>query len=179
MIQQPGFIDSRLAAINHSLGISGELVAARGLCQYLEAEQLVVADSGANGREFLLTAEAALAWQALKAAASRDGISLFIISAYRSVERQAEIIRGKLDAGKSIEEILTVLAPPGFSEHHTGRAIDVSTPDSPSVQVGFELTVAFAWLMSYGNNFGFYLSYPRDNALGYQYEPWHWCFHDA
>jgi hypothetical protein len=42
------------------------------------------------------------------------------VSAFRSVERQAEIVRRKLAAGGRIEEILTVCAPPGFSEHHTG-----------------------------------------------------------
>jgi D-alanyl-D-alanine carboxypeptidase len=166
-------------AIGNKLGISGALAAARGLCEYQEADLLVVADTGENGKEFLLVVEAAQAWQSLKIAALNDGIALFIVSAFRSVEHQAEIIRRKLETGMVIGEILSVLAPPGFSEHHTGRAIDISTPDSPSVQVGFDETAAFDWLMMHANDFGFCMSYPRGNAQGYQYEPWHWCFHEA
>lgn len=115
----------------------------------------------------------------LKAGALHDGVSLFIVSAFRSIERQAEIVRRKLDAGETIQEVLTVCAPPGFSEHHTGRAVDVSTPGTPPLEVEFDGTPAFAWLMEQANDFGFHLSYPKGNPQGYQYEPWHWCFHGA
>lgn len=169
----------RLIAITDELGISTTLLAARGLRECEEAECLEVAEHGADGRDHLLVATAAEAWRMLKAAAHRDDISLFIVSAFRSVERQAEIVRGKLDAGATIEEILTVCAPPGFSEHHTGRAVDVSTFGTRSLEVEFDQTPAFAWLTKHANEFGFSLSYPAGNPHGYQYEPWHWCFREA
>jgi D-alanyl-D-alanine carboxypeptidase len=75
--------------------------------------------------------------------------------------------------------VLSVTAPPGYSEHHTGRAVDVATPGSPVLETTFEQTRAFSWLQKHANNFGFYLSFPQGNASGYQYEPWHWCFSDA
>lgn len=168
----------RLTVIAKQLGIPSALLVARGLHECAEAECLEVAKRGIDGRDHLLVPAAAEAWRTLKAAALRDGVSLFIVSAFRSVVRQTEIIRRKLDAGATIEEILTVCAPPGFSEHHTGRAVDVSTVGSPSLQVEFDQTPAFTWLMRHTNDFGFHLSYPDGNPHGYRYEPWHWCFHD-
>lgn len=160
-----------------ALGIPPGLPGARGLRRHPEAAALEVAETGRDGREHLLTPEAAAAWRRLRRAAERDGQSLFIVSAFRSVGRQVEIIRGKLEAGGRIEEIVTVLAPPGYSEHHTGRAVDVSTAGIRSLQAEFESTAAFGWLERNAAGFGFTLSYPRGNTGGYQYEPWHWCYH--
>ena len=42
-----------------------------------------------------------------------------------------------------------------------------------------ELSDGFAWLSHSAHQFGFSLSYPRDNPLGFIYEPWHWCFNPA
>lgn len=75
------------------LGISSELITARGLRVCEEATRLEVAEVGVNGREYLLVPLASAAWRNLKAAALVDGIDLFIVSAFRSIDRQAEIIR--------------------------------------------------------------------------------------
>lgn len=163
-------------SLGAELGISRQLLAARGLRECEEASCLEVAEAGADGKDHLLVPAAASAWRNLKAAALGDGVSLFIVSAFRSIDRQAEIVRRKLEAGVSIEDILTVCAPPGFSEHHSGRAVDLSTPGSRSLEVEFEQTPAFAWLRAHAADFGYYLSYPIGNQSGYQYEPWHWCF---
>lgn len=163
-------------SLGAELGISRQLLAARGLCECEEASCLEVAEAGADGKDHLLVPAAASAWRNLKAAALGDGVSLFIVSAFRSIDRQAEIVRRKLEAGVSIEAILTVCAPPGFSEHHSGRAVDLSTPGSRSLEVEFEQTPAFTWLRAHAADFGYYLSYPIGNQSGYQYEPWHWCF---
>ena len=55
-------------------------------------------------------------WLALKDTARDDNVTLFPASAFRSVARQTEVIREKLDAGIGIDLILTLCAPPGFSE---------------------------------------------------------------
>ncbi|MFA6041679.1 MAG: M15 family metallopeptidase [Methylophilus sp.] len=146
-------------------------------CQ--EATSLVLAEVGTDGREYWLVPAAAEAWCKLKAAALAEGVDVFIISAFRSIERQTEIIRRKLEVGEVIENILTVFAPPGFSEHHTGRAVDISTSGSRMLEVEFDQTPAYAWLIEHAAEFGFSLSYPIGNACGYQYEPWHWCYQDA
>ena len=162
-----------------ALGISGELLAARGLREFEEATSFESAEVGADGRDHLLVPAAAEAWRRLKAAALVENITLFIVSAFRSIDRQTEIVRRKLETGAAVEDILTVCAPPGFSEHHTGRAIDISTPGCRALEVEFEQTAAFAWLSARAAEYGYYLSYPIGNNCGYQYEPWHWCFKDA
>lgn len=171
-------MNPRLVLLNAELGISSQFLVARGLSECEEASCLEVAEVGADGKERLLVLAAAEAWRKLKAAALNDDVLLFIVSAFRSIDRQTEIVRRKLQAGVAIEDILTVCAPPGFSEHHTGRAIDVATPGSPSLEIEFEHTPAFAWLKVHAADFGYYLSYPIGNPSGYQYEPWHWCFND-
>lgn len=166
----------QLAGLCLELGIPIAALAKRELREYEEARHLELAETGDDEREHLLAPSAAAAWRAMKAAAARDGIDLRIVSAYRSVARQIEIIRRKLDAGMGIEAILAVNAAPGFSEHHTGRAVDIATPGSPPLETAFESTPAFAWLVEHAGDFGFSLSYPAGNGQGYQYEPWHWCF---
>ena len=165
-------VDSLLA----SLGIPLDTISARSLVLHPEAAELAVAEIGENGREHLLVPAAARAWTALREAAQADRVAITIVSAFRSVERQAEIVRAKLARGQSIDEILSVSAPPGYSEHHTGRAVDVTTEGVPPLEVEFEGTAAFGWLCGNAERFGFFLSYPRQNPHGYLYEPWHWCF---
>jgi D-alanyl-D-alanine carboxypeptidase len=172
-------VSSRVASLAEDLGISSEYLTARGLSECEEALCLDVAEIAADGRELLLLPAAAKAWRDLKAAAASENISVFIVSAFRSIDRQAEIVRRKLEVGAVIEDILAVCAPPGFSEHHTGCAVDLSTPGSRLLEVEFEHTAAFAWLQAHASEFGYYLSYPIGNQLGYQYEPWHWCFKDT
>lgn len=165
-----------LVALTAELGICRESLIARGLEECEEAFCLEVAEVGADGKDHLLVPAAADAWRRLKAAARCEDISLSILSAFRSVDRQAEIIRRKLVAGVAIDDVLTVCAPPGFSEHHTGRAIDVSAPGARPLELDFERTPEFVWLSANAADFGYYMSYPIGNSRGYQYEPWHWCF---
>jgi D-alanyl-D-alanine carboxypeptidase len=158
------------------LGIPPSLVACRGLQPHPEAHELELVEQGSDGREHWLLPAAARAWREMQAAAAGEGVGIFILSAYRSIERQIEIVRGKLRRGISIEEILRFSAPPGYSEHHTGRAVDVGTPGVADLERRFERTPAFSWLGRHADRFRFRLSYPVGNRDGYAYEPWHWCF---
>ncbi len=160
-------------AVLDALQIPYGLIAARTLVLHPEAEELVLAETGDNGREHLLVPAAAKAWRDLSGAALSDGIAVKIVSAFRSVDRQAEIVRAKLARGLSLEDILCVSAPPGYSEHHTGCAVDINTPGCVATEEPFEDTNAFRWLRAHAGGFGFTLSYPRGNALGFAYEPWH------
>jgi D-alanyl-D-alanine carboxypeptidase len=161
------------------LGITPEMLQARGLQPHAEADSLSLADTGADGREFMLQPMAAAAWQAMKQAAAAEDVAMQLVSAFRSVGRQEEILRAKLAGGQSIEQALRVVAAPGYSEHHTGLAIDIATPEDPELDEDFEATPAFAWLRVHAAAYGFHMSYPRGNAHGYAYEPWHWCFREA
>lgn len=160
-----------------TLGIAPELFAARQLPLCPEAAPLVVAQLDTDGRAHRLTPDTAAAWAALQLAARQDGIEIFIVSAFRDLAQQIAIIEHKLARGLPLEQILTLSAPPGYSEHHSGRAIDIGTPGSTPTEEEFETTAAFAWLTEHAARFGFVLSFPRGNRYGYIYEPWHWYFH--
>ncbi|MCB1575760.1 MAG: D-alanyl-D-alanine carboxypeptidase family protein, partial [Xanthomonadales bacterium] len=117
------------------------------------------------------------AWLRMRSAAAADGIELQVVSAFRSAAYQLVIIERKLERGLSMDEILQVSAAPGFSEHHSGRALDISTPDYAALEEEFEDSPAFAWLQREARRYGYALSYPRGNRHAIAYEPWHWCWH--
>lgn len=174
--QRDGMLPPALTPILAALGIRHEECLARGLIPYAEPDRLCFVGVDRSGRRHWLIRPAAKAFFALRAAARRDGILLEIVSSFRSVLHQAEIFRRKLGRGIALPAILSVNAPPGFSEHHSGRALDLGTPGCPPAEEAFELTPAFRWLSEHAGRFGFRLSYPRGNAQGFVYEPWHWCF---
>jgi len=64
--------------------------------------------------------------RALQDAAKTEEFTLEPVSGFRSVERQAQLIRGKLARGQRLDDILRSNAAPGYSEHHTGRALDIT-----------------------------------------------------
>lgn len=145
---------------------------------YAEARELIDVGPNLVGRMQSLTPSAAACWQRMAEAASDDGIRLLIVSGFRTFEYQADLIRRKISSGQSIEEILTVNAAPGFSQHHTGAAVDIASPGSRPLTEEFETSDAFAWLTRTAADFGFSMTYPRDNEFGFVYEPWHWALED-
>jgi zinc D-Ala-D-Ala carboxypeptidase len=156
------------------LGIPLDLVRQRNLPLCSEAPSLVVVEVDARGRELRLSPAAAEAWTKMKTAAAGQGVALHLISAFRSFDRQCDIVREKLAGGQSIAEVLSVSAPPGYSEHHTGRAVDIGASGDDPLEAAFEKSDAYAWLAANASEHGFHLSYPRGNPFGYRHEPWHW-----
>lgn len=142
---------------------------------HADAGELIDVGPNLLGRMQQLTPAAAAQWTAMVAAAAAAGVRLLMVSGFRSFDYQAELIRNKLAAGQDIVEVLRVNAAPGFSEHHSGRAIDIATPGSRPLTAAFEDTEAFVWLQKNAADFGFSMSYPRDNKDGFVYEPWHWA----
>jgi zinc D-Ala-D-Ala carboxypeptidase len=166
----------RIEKIARELEIPADYGRVRQLSLQVEAEDLVSIGANPDGAEVKLTPPAAGAWQQMRAAAAEAGHLLVPISGYRSVDRQIEIIRAKRAAGNPIGEILQWVAAPGYSEHHTGRAIDLGAPDEPPLATGFSQIPAFRWLESHGAEFQFRLSFPPDNRHGIGFEPWHWLY---
>jgi zinc D-Ala-D-Ala carboxypeptidase len=167
---------TRIANIHRRLGIPADYATSRGLPLCEEAVELTDIGLDINQRMRQLTPAAARAWHAMRQAAEHDGSALLLVSAFRSVEYQRELIARKLAKGENIRSILQVMAAPGHSEHHTGRAVDLTAPGLPPLEEAFEDTASFAWLTQHAAGFGFQLSYPRDNPHGIVYEPWHWAF---
>lgn len=119
--------------------------------------------------------EAADALENLFSLAQKDGIILYAVSGFRSYERQVEIYTNNVQANGQ-EATDKVSAQPGFSEHQTGLAMDVSSESN-----GFNLTESFAdtkegkWLAENAYRSGFIIRYleGRETITGYSYEPWH------
>ncbi|MDC0833205.1 D-alanyl-D-alanine carboxypeptidase family protein [Geitlerinema sp. CS-897] len=122
---------------------------------------------------------AAEAYLNMEADARADGVRLVPISAFRSVEDQQYLFfEVKAQRGQIASERAEVSAPPGYSEHHTGYAIDIGDGDVPATHVSpeFENTKAFEWLQNNAAHYSFELSFPKDNPQNIAYEPWHWRF---
>lgn len=126
-----------------------------------------------------LQAAAAEKFRQMEADALAQGIRLAVISGYRSTDAQDSLFfdvkeQRVQDAAKRAE----VSAPPGYSEHHTGYAIDLGDANVPATHLSpkFENTAAFKWLEQNAAKYSFELSFPRNNPQGISYEPWHWRF---
>jgi D-alanyl-D-alanine carboxypeptidase len=173
--QQP---DTRLREIHLELGIPENWAEARNVEYYREAAvsdlQVVLIDF--DGKPFILHRAVVPKWNALVAAAEADGVVLNPFSGFRSYLYQRMLIRSQLKRGRTLEDVLTSLAAPGCSEHHTGRAMDLTAEGCPPLGEEFEKTQAFTWLSEHGKRFDLVMSFPRNNPHGYIYEPWHWCF---
>ena len=165
--------DSRLK-LHQDLGIPDDYASSRDLPEYEQADDLVDVGPNLVGRMQRLTPEAAVNWQRMVEAAAADGVRLLIVSGFRSFDYQAELIKSKINNGQTIDEILKVNAAPGYSQHHTGGAIDIATPGSRPLTDEFEHSEAFRWLTENAISFSFSMTYPRDNRYGFIYEPWHW-----
>ena len=165
-----------IVALHQRLGIPPDYAAGTGLFQQRTPNDLVDIGVDVFDRPQRLRMEAANAWTGLVEAASLDGVTVQLVSAYRSLEYQVNLIQRKVEAGESIGEILTRIAAPGYSEHQGGCAVDVTSPGIDSLTEVFEETQAFCWLVASAADHQFVLSYPRSNPYGVIYEPWHWCY---
>lgn len=142
-----------------------------------EPQRLISAGTDRFKRTIWLHPDARTAWLAMQAAALKAGVHFEIVSAFRSQRYQADLLRRKLKRGEQIADILTVSAAPGFSEHHSGYAIDLAEPGTVPLVEAFADSAAFLWLQENARRFGFIMSFPPENRHGVLYEPWHWCYH--
>ena len=168
-----------LHEIYRELGIPSSYSDDRGIPAHEEPDDLVSIGLDIFERPQSLSQQTADQWCAMQLAASEDDVELLVVSAFRSVDYQTSIIRRKIQEGQSIEFILRTNAAPGYSEHHSGRALDLTASNCTPLSEEFERTEAFQWLTENASRFGFTLSYPRDNEHGMIYEPWHWCHNNV
>ena len=176
MSNSSDFLTTKVENALADLGAIRTLAKDRQLPTFDDAEELAIAQTDASGKPHFLIPAAASAWKELKSDAAREGCQMHILSAFRGFDRQVKVVRTALAAGRSLDEIFQSIAPPGCSEHHSGRALDVGTVGCKDLSEAFEQTAAFDWLAHRAAQYGFGLSFPRNNKWGYTYEPWHWCF---
>ena len=115
---------------------------------------------------------------AMKRDAEKDGVFLVFLSGYRSIKLQKEIFFYLKSIRNQIaSERARVSAPPGYSEHSTGFAIDIGDANDRTTdfEVAFEKTEAFKWLITNAAKYHFILSFDKDHH-SVDYEPWHWRY---
>lgn len=159
------------------LGISADYLNSNRLpfCNQAELSTLEVVDIDFAGRPFIIAREASPSWRAMCEAANSENVLLKPASGFRSYLYQAKLIEGQLTKKRPLKEILTGNAIPGFSEHHSGRAVDVIS-DLSIPESAFHETKTFQWMVENASRFHFRLSYPQNNSYGIIFEPWHWFF---
>ena len=143
---------------------------------YAEAQSMDLVEVVSGLR---LHVEAAEALRAMQRAAAADGIDLRLLSGYRSHALQKGIFFDvKSERNQTATERAKVSAPPGYSEHSTGMAVDLGDGQQQNTNLSesFETTRAFRWLQDHAASYHFTLSFPRANPQGVSYEPWHWRF---
>lgn len=114
-------------------------------------------------------------------AARQDGINLFVVSSYRSVEKQTKNFNNSIEQLKSegyteqeaYNQTIRYIALPGTSEHSLGLAVDLN-----SLEESFEQTAEFNWLKKNCYKYGFILRYPKnkESVTKIAYEPWHYRY---
>jgi len=162
---------------NRNLSIPIDYGIKRALHLHYDATELTSIGLDCFQRPQRMFPQAAAAWTLMQYAASMEGINLTAVSAFRSCSYQHDLIQRKLNANQCIDEILKVSAAPGYSEHHTGRALDITDGASKPLETEFAQTKAYQWLGQNAADYSFYLSYPRENPHAIAWEPWHWCWH--
>jgi LAS superfamily LD-carboxypeptidase LdcB len=148
-----------------------------------------------------LHATASAAWNQLQLHAKTKGISLELISGYRSVEAQQDLFLGSLkeegiarigrhytdseisqgEADLAIRSILSYRSIPGYSKHHTGYVLDLTDTASGKYFTEFRTTAAYQWIaadnFAQAKNFGFIPSYPEGAGnMGPNPEAWEFVY---
>ncbi len=118
------------------------------------------------------------AYLQLKADLAAEGVYIDLDSAYRSIEAQQEIA-DRFTEKYGEDYVAKYVAVPGYSEHHTGLALDLYlNVDGEDVYYNEDLVkYPEIWARVHEKlaDHGFILRYieGKEHITGYSYEPWH------
>ena len=143
-----------------------------------------------NYEDRLFDARAVEELNAMLKGAADAGLPLYLVSTYRSVERQTALYKRKvnyyleqgLTQAEAEQQAARCVAAPGTSEHNLGLAADIVSAnwysENDDLTGAFEETPEFAWLAAHCVEYGFVLRYPKDKTelTGVEYEPWHYRY---
>lgn len=121
---------------------------ARTATGYHEGEKVSIKIVDVGGKE--AEVHTAVAFRAMAHAASKAGIDLRIRSGFRSFQKQTRLYKAYRKGTGNLA------APPGYSNHETGRALDLVISDYK----------VYEWLSTHASTFGFHRTVSG--------EPWHW-----
>ncbi len=149
-----------------------------GHLAYKEAPESELVGISGN-KQIRMRQAAAEKFQAMVQAARKQGVNLVPISGFRTVKQQQSLFFDvSAQRNQTPSKRAAVSAPPKYSEHHTGYAVDIGDGAVPATNLStnFEKTPAFQWLQANAARYSFELSFPKGNPQGVSYEPWHWRF---
>lgn len=129
-------------------------------------------------------------YEAFSAAATEAGFPLVVISAYRSVAAQQEVFSTNVNSlmsseglseADAIAKTKETITEPGYSEHHTGLAVDVVDQEwynnysSQVLDASYGSQPGAKWIAENAPKYGFIIRYPegQEDITGITYEPWH------
>ena len=124
-----------------------------------------------NNSKLYIVVKAHAALVEMLARAEEDGVLLKVESGYRSEGYQKSIFKRMIAKGRTFDDIVRYVAPPGYSSHVFGTAVDFY----PS-NWRFADTPEYKWLQENGGRFNFEETYSRANGLKMPWEAWHWNY---
>ena len=124
-----------------------------------------------NDSKIYILVEAQEALVEMLSQAEEDGVLIQVVSGYRSAAYQKEIFRRMLKEGRTFEDIVRYVAPPGYSRHMLGDTVDFY-PSNWS----FADTEKYLWLQEHAECYGFYETYSRYNRKDMPWESWEWRY---
>ncbi len=143
-----------------------------------ESELSITKSKNSLGDDVETESAAYEAYLELKSDLEAEGVKVDLDSAFRSIEAQQEIVD---DFTKKYGEdyVKKYVAVPGYSEHHTGLALDLYLNINGEDIIYNEDLVKYpeVWEKIHAKlaDHGFILRYleGKESITGYNYEPWH------
>lgn len=122
-----------------------------------------------------LVNEAAINFIKMSNTAKKRNLTIYGFSGYRSYDYQYKLYNKYVEID-GLKKADTYSARPGYSEHQTGLAVDVT--NNKIIYTEFDKTDEFIWMKNNSYKFGFILRYPikKEKITGYQYESWHYRY---
>lgn len=143
-----------------------------------ESKIALVTSEDPWGDEVVIEKETLEQFEKLQKALLEQDVDIRLDSVYRSVDDQIELWH-YFEEQYGEEYCKQYLAVPGYSEHHTGMAVDVcmmidGQPDNDNDHM-IANTELFDKVHTLMPEYGFILRYPegKEGITGYAYEPWH------
>lgn len=138
----------------------------------------LVVDKDPWGDDVVIEEETLKEFKKLQEALLEEGVDIRLDSVYRSIDDQIDLWSYfKKEYGE--DYCRQYVAAPGYSEHHTGLAVDVcmvvnGKPDNDNDHMIANKEL-FAKVHALMPEYGFILRYPEgeEDITGYNYEPWH------
>lgn len=173
--------------IDNTLLGQGDLILVNYNYPYADADTIAVKDVYGNKNKYYQVANTSIrltpialeAFNAMTEAFYTETGSddMMIVSGYRNVQSQRDIYNDRV-ATQGEELAALYVATPGYSEHHTGLAMDLSFYTDSGASVSIEEYEHGSWIDENCAAYGFVLRYPSDKVditkIGYEF--WHYRY---